>query len=431
MVFHDRPTISPTKLTRSLSPPRTLRLAFNVKSEGLFALGLDRHSTPGEFVLEYPIPESVQYWRAQRFASFLIFCIIKFLKSSRFEAVKFLILTNTLSERADSVNTLELVHIFRDHMGADCAVAISSRFTPNESRVRQLMALDVPLHVYKGKADLERFAKFERTTHTIAYSGGAKHALDYASESGGFRVNDNFHITQVIFRSNDTHGELYLYISRWLMLSSQRMRASSSPETLVDYLPLSLDPKPIFGELPKSLTDKLSNRKVVSRIGAVEQFNDRAAQKGIETFLDSNPQSVFLAVNTRNFSNHPQIIYSPTLERSEVWAAIRSSDAVINGRRMGESFGYSVFEPLSLGKPVIAPHWIRNPLMDKNHVVALGPHNLLFKTKYEVASKLTELVNSDWSIPESLRLIVEESNRSTVANKLSTLIEKAENGTGI
>ena len=345
--------------------------------------------------------------------------------------MKFLILTNTLSERADSVNTLELVHIFRDHMQADCAVAMSSRYKPNEKRVRQLLALDVPLYKYRGKADLERFAKSEKTTHTISYSGGARNALDYASESGDFRINDNFHITQVVFRSNDAHGDLYLYISRWLMNSSQRLRASGSPGALVDYLPLSLDPEPIFSELPKSLTDKLNNRTVVSRIGALEQFNDRAAQKGIESFLDRNPRSVFLAVNTRNFSNHPQIVYSPPLERSEVWAALKASDAVINGRRMGESFGYSVFEPLSLGKPVVAPHWIRNPLMDKNHIVALGPHGLLFKTKAEVASKLTQLVNSDWSIPGPLRLLVEESSRSNVASKLSSLIANVENGSSL
>ena len=65
-------------------------------------------------------------------------------------------------------------------------------------------------------------------------------------------------------------------------------------------------------------------------------------------------------------------------------------DVLVNGRKMGESFGFSVVEPLSVGKPVIAPDVIRNIRMDKHHIQLLKPFNLLYKNAAHFSRLLDE-----------------------------------------
>jgi hypothetical protein len=59
---------------------------------------------------------------------------------------------------------------------------------------------------------------------------------------------------------------------------------------------------------------------------------------------------------------------------------------------MGESFGYSIVEPLMFDKPVIAPHWIRNPLMDKNHIKILKNLGLLYRSPRHLVSIYEKLI---------------------------------------
>ncbi len=340
---------------------------------------------------------------------------------------KFLLLSNTLSERADSVNAFELIAIIRGHLRDECVVAFSNEVEPNPSRLEHLKSLDVPYVFYRSRRELEEFSRHHGTTHTIAYSGGQKNALVYASSDGNYRVGSNFHITQTVFKSRDLHGDLYLYISKWLMDASllwPALGARRLSTTVVDYLPLSIPDLPERAELPEELKYKISGRPIVSRVGALGQFNDRAAQLGVLRFLDSNPDYVFVAINTAKFSDHPRIVHHPYLDRPQIWELYANSSAALNGRVMGESFGYSIYEPLAMGVPVVAPHPIRNPLMDKNHSVVLKDSGLLFSSARTAESSLRRAVSGQWLNQKEVFSSVDEARRSNVAKKLLDLLTK-------
>ncbi len=340
---------------------------------------------------------------------------------------KFLILSNTLSERADSVNAFELISIFREHFGNECVVAFSDEWEPNPSRLEHLKSLDVPFIFYRTRQELEEFSRHHQTTHTIAYSGGQRNALAYSSSDGRFRVGDNFHITQTVFKSDDIHGDMYLYISRWLMDASLwkvKLGFGVRSDTVVDYLPLSIPDNPPKEALPLDLQAKISGRPFISRVGAKGQFNDSAAKSGVLRFLNSHPDFVFVAVNTAEFSDHPQIVYYPYLDRPQIWELYANSSAALNGRVMGESFGYSIYEPLAMGVPVAAPHPIRNPLMDKNHYVVLRDSELLFSNSRTALGALEKAVSGKWKNQEEVFLQVSEARRSNVAAKLLDLLVK-------
>lgn len=340
---------------------------------------------------------------------------------------KFLILSNSLSERADSVNAFELISIIREHLGEDCIVAFSSKVPPNPQRLEILKSLAVPYVAYSTRAELEEFSFKHQATHTIAFSGGGRRGLDYCSVDGHFRVNDNFHITQAVFKSSDFHGELYLFVSEWLFKARPHKRKGRrQKDTVVDYLQHAIPDSPSFSPLPSSLVDRIANRPFVARVGGRDQFSDKAAHRGILMFLDKNPEYVFVAVNTDEFTNHPRVIYYPYLERGEIWTLFREASAALNGRRMGESFGYSIFEPLAVGTPVVAPHPIRNPLMDKNHAVVLSGSGLLYFGPRSLSQKLDLAIKSKWRNKAQVMQKIESSRRTSVAARFETLLE--ENG---
>jgi hypothetical protein len=89
---------------------------------------------------------------------------------------------------------------------------------------------------------------------------------------------------------------------------------------------------------------------------------------------------------------------------------------------MGESFGYSIVEPLSLGKPVIAPHWIRNPLMDRHHLRVLSGLNLV----YFSASHLSRIFNRIHKnrIPEQkLKALSQPFSEEVAMNNLEKILD--------
>jgi glycosyltransferase involved in cell wall biosynthesis len=338
---------------------------------------------------------------------------------------KFLILSNSLSERADSVNAFELISIIREHLSEDCIVAFSSKVPPNPQRLEILKSLAVPYVAYSTRAELEEFSFRHQATHTIAFSGGGRRGLDYCSIDGQFRVNDNFHITQAVFKSSDFHGDLYLFVSEWLYKARPHKRKSRSQKnTVVDYLQHATPDSPCFSPLPEDLLDQIANRPFIARVGGRDQFSDKAAHKGIVRFLDTHPEFVFVAVNTDEFTSHPRVIYYPYLERGEIWDLYREASAALNGRRMGESFGYSIFEPLAVGTPVVAPHPIRNPLMDKNHSVVLSGSGLLYFGPRSLSQKLDLAIKSKWRNKVEVLRQVEAARRTSVAARFTSLLEK-------
>jgi hypothetical protein len=207
----------------------------------------------------------------------------------------------------------------------------------------------------------------------------------------------------------------------------RRIEGGIVGQTKIDHLPLPLPDKVEPTVLPAELTEQLSNRLVVARVGAYEQFNDIAAQKGIVSFLEQNKDAIFVAVNTKPFTDNNRVLHYPYLDSQQVFELYRRSFSALNGRRMGESFGYSIFEPLLVGTPVAAPGLFRNPLMDKNHLSALADTGLIYNSSAKLVQILNRLKLGDWKMPSSTAELVEEAKAAQIATKLDSLIRAVEN----
>lgn len=307
---------------------------------------------------------------------------------------KFLLHSNQFSERGDSVDLISMALALRKYAEIDSIITFPKDDPRNnDTRVREAISLGLNVFQYKSRTQLEELTRKEQITHNYVFSGGGPNEPSYTNNGDShWRLLDTKHITRVVFRNYRPHGDYYLYVSEWLYKWSRRfprrILARKPADTLVSWLPHIVDPQPGNGRGFRQSLGIPSDGKVIGRIGGFDQFDDPAAQLAILGILRENPKVWFVAVNTQPFGRHERLLYLPVLERSAVWDFYDACDVLLNGRLMGESFGFSIAEPLSLGKPVVAPHWIRNPLMDKHHMLMPGDSVLTYKHRGELAKVL-------------------------------------------
>ena len=321
--------------------------------------------------------------------------------------IRFLLHSTSFSERGDSVTLLALGGLIKEELGHGCAIAVPA-YAENisEDRVSEAIGRGFEVFRYRNKSELDAFAKSRGITHTYVFSAGKRTDLPYFDKSDpeSFRIGNTRHITHVVFRNFDPHGEVYAYVSDWLM-SWARPRIFFW-KALKFLLPLGRHNRPLVTSFPhfieawptnsshKPLRQEVGipvNAHVLGRIGGCSEFNDLAARKGVELILDTWEDSYAIFVNTPRFLDHPRVFFLDKLSRVDVKRFYDACDILINGRRMGESFGYSIVEPLSLGKPVIAPSFVRNPLMDKNHIRLLKGKGLLYSSAKGILRIYTRL----------------------------------------
>ena len=280
---------------------------------------------------------------------------------------------------------------------------------------------------YNNINELNKVAKLNSITHTYFMVEG---------KYQGLWVKDTINLIHSVFNYYEPYGDRHAYVSEWLyrqnlnskiQLKSKiragiSQRISKSPYSLNSSLKKGFVPHCVYPEagscemflkkfnIPKS-------KFLIGRIGGYDQFNDKEAQKAVFEILDKRKDVVFIFVNTKNFGNHSNIIYVDWLSYKDKWDFYDACDMFWNGRLMGESYGFSIIEPLMVNKPVIAPGAKRNLKMDKNHISILEPLNLLYATKEELINKtLSILENQSGKIP-NYKLEVQKYEPEVVASQ--------------
>jgi hypothetical protein len=312
------------------------------------------------------------------------------------QPVKFLLHANQFSERGDSVTLMTIARGLKEELGIDSLIAFPSQAAGNSSlRFEEAVKSGYSIFSYDSRAELESRIRSENITHNYVVSDGSLGGVAYSRDDvTKFRLLETRHCTQAVFRRFEPHGDVYAYISSWLFDWSKgrlnRWASSALHPSLIARL-APRDRQPEISWVPHIVRPEYGNgqafrekfgvprsAKLVGRIGGRDQFSDIAAQRGLLRVLEANPDVYAIMVNTQVFGNHPRLIYCETLSRSEVWDFYAAGDVFVNGRKMGESFGFSIVEPLSLGKPVIAPSMLRNLRMDKHHITLLKQFGLLY-----------------------------------------------------
>ena len=337
-----------------------------------------------------------------------------------------LLLADSFTERGDSVDLMSMSNALQDYLSIETTIAFGSGDSrTSNKRVAEARSLGLEVVEFSTKKDLEVLAKSKSVTHTYVFSDGKPTSMLYnRSDPGDFRILDTVHITRVVFRNFHPHGDHYLYVSEWLnkwarKKHGRKIKAMAHPQ--VSWLPHIVEPIEGDGDFFRRTVGLPKHSNVIGRIGGSDQFSDPAARAGVFALLEKHKDLFFVCANTKPFGSHERLIYTPPLSRASVWDFYAACSALINGRLMGESFGFSVAEPLSLGKPVIAPNWTRNPLMDRHHVDLLEGTNLLYNSKLDFVRKV-EAALSDPLPKEDLRSRTADFRASKVAARFADLV---------
>jgi glycosyltransferase involved in cell wall biosynthesis len=354
--------------------------------------------------------------------------------------LKFLLYCDSFSERGDSVTLISLAHLIKYHLGHDVVICIpNTSVNVSRERIEEARSQGIEVVRHSSKAELDGFAFEQKITHTYVFSGGTRSSLSFFDPGNkeSFRIGETKHITHVVFRNYDLHGDAYLYVSDWLLKSAQPRllikkainalfaRTAPSAPKVIDAFPHYVDPSTLLGtglHLRKKLGIPLE-AKVLGRIGGFSEFSDPAAKRAVKKILDLSEENYAIFVNTEKYFSHPRAFFLPALSRQDVGEFYGACDVFLNGRRMGETFGYSIIEPLVLGKPVIAPHWIRNPIMDKHHIKVLKGTGLLYIGSNHLVEIFTRLATSTSSTERYLKL-ASPFTPERAATRLENVIKK-------
>ena len=322
---------------------------------------------------------------------------------------RFVLHSNSISERGDGVALFELSAGLIS-AGVEVKVVYWANSDGNSAlRVKEFQALGVSVETYESRNDLSEICRDFGCTHFLTFSDGTRAGSAYSRDDPSqFRIPGTFHIVWAVFRVWEPHGDLYLYVSRWNLRENIRrllfheirrkvfgVRHLPRVSALEHFVEVNEGDGPTFR---KSLGIP-SGASVIGRIGGQDQFTDQAARAAVREVVGLDPEVYFVFVNTEEFFAHPRVIYVPELSRREVWNFYAACDVILNGRKMGESFGFGIAEALRLGLPVLAPARIRNWGMDRNHIVFLRGLGLLYRSQRH----LTRLMVRQLKKPVSAR----------------------------
>lgn len=317
-----------------------------------------------------------------------------------------LIHSNSLTERGDGTTVIEIVKLlaptgkFKFFLGLP---ADAKNVCHNN--LRELKKLKCEIFFYDDRQQLENYVLDNEIATVYVFGAGKRSDLAYYDNTNreSYRLGSTMHISHVVFRNLDIHGDYYLYVSEWLY---KWAKPRWWLKTLVERIAYRRVEKTFVGSLThfSSIEDEKRERlgaleripdksKLIVRVGGFDQFNDRAAKKGVLRLLETYPDLYVILANTEVYAEHPRLFFTGSVSRGQVAELYDRCTLAINGRFMGESFGYSIVEPMILGKPVIAPHWIRNPLMDKSHISLLKGHRLTYWSSLDLVNKASKILD--------------------------------------
>jgi hypothetical protein len=147
-----------------------------------------------------------------------------------------------------------------------------------------------------------------------------------------------------VFQHYEPHGNVYAYVSEWL-----------GNNFGMPWVPHMVDLPDEKGDLREQL-EIPKTAIVYGRHGGYETFDLAYVKEAVIKTASWNPEIFFLFLNTEKFSppDIKNIIYlEPIADLHEKVKFINTCDAMLHGRKRGESFGLSVGEFSIKNKPVI------------------------------------------------------------------------------
>lgn len=203
-------------------------------------------------------------------------------------------------------------------------------------------------------------------------------------------------LVHTVFQLNQPHGEVYAYVSRWLSNKMSGLKMPYVPH-MVDILTYNHDFNyRDFLNIPTQAT-------VFGYYGGSDSFNIDFAKKAVVDVARLRKDTYFVYMNVDSFCNEPNVIFlEGTTDICKKIGFINTCDACLHARNGGESFGLTVAEFSSKGKPVVTTSYCTAEFNDLAHLEMLGDKAILYSdytTLVSILKNFKDIKNnqSNWN----------------------------------
>jgi len=201
-----------------------------------------------------------------------------------------------------------------------------------------------------------------------------------AGFNDGKLVNNAKNLVHSVFKHNDVHGDVYAYVSEWL---SDEMSNGELPYVphMVNLPKHNLDYREPFG---------LKDKFIIGWYGG-DNFELPFSKQAVIDVAKERDDVVFLFMNCTPFTSESNIYFiKGTTNLDEKVAFINTCDAMIHSRERGETFGLTVAEFSTFGKPIIT--YSNSP--ERNHINILGDNGIYYTNYNDLYKILSEIDSS-------------------------------------
>jgi hypothetical protein len=320
-----------------------------------------------------------------------------------------------LSERGTTTAILEYSRFLKTR-GIECSIAFDKKHSSNNLKTISEVSKEFETIGYKNFRDIRSSEK--------------KFDLGYFIKAG---VNDRKmfkttpSIIHSVFQEYEPHGDLYLYVSKWLA-ETMRSREIFGKHAGIhncrtkncfefEYLAHTV-------ELPKALKNLRisleipSNSLVGIRYGGKDTFDIPWAQQAVADLIKSNEDIYFVFTNTQKFLDHNRAFFLDSVYSAQDKADfLATGDFFLHARKQGESFGLSILEAAIAKIPVLT----YSGGLDLNHL-NLVPRALVYSDYESLMKIISEKTYSyDGEFYDDL---IKSHKRDFVGEKLMTYIAR-------
>lgn len=201
-----------------------------------------------------------------------------------------------------------------------------------------------------------------------------------AGFNDGKLVNNAKNLVHSVFKHNDVHGDVYAYVSEWL---SDEMSNGELPYVphMVNLPKHNLDYRESFG---------LKDKFIVGWYGG-DNFELPFSKQAVIDVAKERDDVVFLFMNCTPFTSESNVYFiKGTTNLDEKVAFINTCDVMIHSRERGETFGLTVAEFSTFGKPIIT--YSNSP--ERNHINILGDNGIYYTNYNDLYKILSEIDSS-------------------------------------
>jgi hypothetical protein len=291
--------------------------------------------------------------------------------------MKILFHTHTLNFRGVTNSVVDYARYNQEILGNESAILYNPEYTlPNASNL-DVVSKQPVVDYLKTKYEVLSYTNEEEMNRAAE-----KFDMAYSQTSGvqqSCEITSTKSVIHAVFQVNQPYGDRYAYISKWL---SDTMSNGTIP-----YVPLIVDLPTAEKSDLRSQLGIPKDAVVIGRHGGFMTFDILWLNIAVGELLQKYSNIYFVFANTYKLINHPRAIYvNPFFGNAAKSSFINMCDAMIHGRKEGESFGLAICEGLFYNKPVFA--WEEG--RDKNHVEILKDTGLLYNEK-NFKQKIAEL----------------------------------------